>query len=100
MELDRTFGPTYGAGQTLSVTDTSQVATFGRRNWAFTVTNLGADVAYVRTGTGSITATTADYPVLPLSQVSLSKVYDDDRLAAVCGSGATTSLHIIPGEGI
>lgn len=100
MELDRSFGPTYGAGQTLSVTDTSQIVTFGGRNWALTVTNLGSSVAYVRTGTGALTATTADYPVLPLSQVSLSKVYTDDRLAAVCGSGATTSLHIIPGEGI
>lgn len=100
MELDRSFGPKYGSGQTLSVTDASQSVTFGARNWALTVTNLGSDVCYVRTGNGTLTATTADYPVLPLSQVSLSKNYDDDKLAAVCGSGDATSLHIIQGEGI
>ena len=100
MELDRTFGPKYGSGQTLSVTDASQSVTFGKNNWALTVTNLGSDVCYVRTGNGTLTAVTADYPVLPLSQVSLSKNYDDDKLAVVCGSGDSTSLHVIQGEGI
>jgi|LakMenEpi03Aug12_release.lakeMendotaPanAssembly.Ray.scaffolds.fasta_scaffold19843_10 hypothetical protein len=100
MELDRTFGPKYGSGQTLSVTATSQEVTFGKNNWALTLTNLGADVCYVRTGNGTLTATAADYPVLPLSQVSLSKNYDDDKFAAVCGAGDSTSLHIIQGEGI
>jgi hypothetical protein len=100
MELDRTFGPKYGSGQTLSVTATSQSVTFGKSNWALTLTNLGDKVCYVRTGNGTLTAVTADYPVLPLSQVSLSKNYDDDKLAVVCGGAETTTLHIIPGEGI
>jgi hypothetical protein len=100
MELDRTFGPKFGSGQTLSVTDASQQVTFGANNWAVTLTNLGTDVCYVRTGNGTLTATTADYPVLPLTQVSISKNYYDDKLAAICGSGDTTSLHIIQGEGI
>ena len=100
MELDRTFGPKYGSGQTLSVTATSQSVTFGANNWAVTLTNLGSSVAYVRIGNGTIAATTADYPVLPLTQVSLSKNYDDDKLAVICAAAQTTSLHIIQGEGI
>jgi hypothetical protein len=100
MELDRTFNPRYGSGQTLSVTDTSAQVTFGQGNFAVCLTNLGADVCYVRIGRGTVTATTADYPVLPLSQVSISKSLDDSVLAAVCGAGDSTSLHIIAGEGI
>lgn len=100
MELDRTFNPRYGNGQTLSVTATSQSVTFGKNNWAVTLTNLGSSVAYVRVGSGTQTAVAADYPVLPLTQVSISKNYDDDTLAAVCAATQTTTLHIIPGEGI
>ena len=101
MELDRTFNPTYGSGQTLSVTDASQQVTFGLRNRAVTLTNLGVNVAYVRVGiSGTLTATTADYPVLPGTQVSVSKSADSGVLAAVCAAAQTTTLHIIAGEGI
>lgn len=101
MELDRSFNPVYGAGQTLSVTATSQVVVFGGRSRAFCVTNLGSTTAYVRVGDAAgLTATTADYPVLAGAQVSLSKSAASDRLAAVCGAADTTTLHVIPGEGI
>jgi hypothetical protein len=101
MELDRTFNPAYGSGQTLSVTATSQQVTFGRRSRAVTLSNLGSSVAYVRIATeGAATATTADYPVLPNTQVSISKGEDSSVLAAVCAATQTTTLHIIAGEGI
>lgn len=101
MELDRTFGPVYGAGRTLSVTDASQFIVFGARSRAYVVTNLGSNVAYVRVCDETVsTATTADYPVLPLSQVSLSKSQVSDRLAVVCAATQTTTVHVIPGEGI
>ena len=101
MELDRTFGPVYGAGQTLNVTDTSQVVVFGGRSRAYCVTNLGVRTLYVRVGDdAALTATTADYPVLSGAQVSLSKSAASNRLAIVCGTGDTTTAHVIPGEGI
>jgi hypothetical protein len=101
MELDRTFNPAYGSGQTLSVTDASQQVTFGRRSRAVTLSNLGLNVAYVRIGLdGTVTATAADYPVLPGTQVSISKGADSSVLAAVCAAAQTTTLHIIAGEGI
>jgi hypothetical protein len=100
MELDRTFNPVYGSGQTLSVTATSQQVTFGQRNFAVTLTNMGNKTCYVRIGTGTVTATTADYPVLSGTQVSISKSLDASVLAAVCGGADTTTLHIIAGEGI
>jgi hypothetical protein len=50
-------------------------------------------------GTGAQTATTADYPVLPNTQVSLSKAKYDDTVAYITGGG-TGSLHIIAGRGL
>jgi hypothetical protein len=49
--------------------------------------------------TGTVAATAADYPVLGGSQVTLTKDGDMDTVSAITASG-TTSLHVIPGEGI
>jgi hypothetical protein len=56
-------------------------------------------ISYVRIGKGAQTATTADYPVLPSTQVSLSKGKADDTVAYITG-GSTGSLHIIAGRGL
>jgi hypothetical protein len=62
------------------------------------LTNLGATPCYVRVSTGTVAATTADYPVLGGSQVSINKDGDMNTVSAITASG-TTSLHVIPGEG-
>jgi hypothetical protein len=94
------FQPAYGSGVTVAPTSSSASSTLGLGSQSVVVTNLSSTVvAYVRIGAGAQTATTADYPVLPFTQVSLSKGRTDDTVAYVTGS-STGSLHIISGRGL
>jgi hypothetical protein len=100
MTVMATFNPAWGSGTTASVTATSGNVLRGLGSKSLCLTNLGTDVAYVRTGVGSsLTATTADYPVLPGSQVSITKGMDDNYVAYICAATESTSLHIMAGEG-
>jgi hypothetical protein len=45
-----------------------------------------------------VTATTADYIVMPNSQVSLGKFQDDDKIALISPSG--TTVNFICGAGL
>lgn len=68
------FQPAYGKGITVAPTGTSASSTLGDGAENVVITNLSSSViAYVRIGEGAQTATTADYPVLPSTQISLSK---------------------------
>jgi hypothetical protein len=93
-----TFNPAYTQGQTISVTSTSAPITIGRGSMSLVLTNLDTTTCYVRVSTGTVAATTADYPVLGGSQVSITKDGDMNTVSAITASG-TTSLHVIPGEG-
>lgn len=92
-----TFAPWYGSGIVVSPGVASASSTIGRGSKSLTLTNLGANLCYVRVGTGSITASAADYPLLSGAQVSISKAQDDTTVAYISASG--TTLHILPGEG-
>jgi hypothetical protein len=99
MAIQASFGPSYGTGVTVSPTTSSASSTLGLGSKSLVITNLSTTVAsYVRVGTGSTTATTADYVVLPSSQVSISKDQDANTVAYITASG-TGSLHIMAGEG-
>ena len=99
MAIQASFGPSYGTGVTVSPTVTSASSTLGLGSKSLVITNLSTTVAsYVRVGTGSTTATTADYVVLPSSQVSISKDQDANTVAYITAS-STGSLHIMAGEG-
>lgn len=94
------FEPAYGNGTTVSPTGSSAYSTLGAGSLNVVLTNLDAsEVVYVRVGEGAQTATVADYPVLPNTQVSLSKGKYDDTVAYITGGG-TGSLHIIAGRGL
>ena len=94
------FQPAYGSGVTVSPSGTSASTTMGLGSFGIVLTNLSSTVtAYVRIGEGAQTATTADYPVLPSTQVSLSKGRTDNTVAYITG-GSAGSLHIIPGRGL
>ena len=98
--INMTFNPAWGSGTTASVTATSGNSLRGLGSKSLCLTNLGDKVAYIRTGVGSgLTATAADYPVLPGSQVTITKGMDDNYVAYVCAATETTSLHIMSGEG-
>lgn len=94
----QTFNPAYTQGQTLSVTTTSAPLTIGRGSMSLCLTNLGNQPVYVRVSTGTVAATTADYPVMPLAQVTITKSQDMDTVSAITAS-STSSLHVIAGEG-
>jgi hypothetical protein len=99
MSVQAAFNPAYGTGVTVAPTSTSASSTLGVGTKALVITNLSANVvSYVRVGTGSTTATTADYPVLPSTQITLSKGQDDDTVAYVTAA-STGSIHIMAGEG-
>jgi hypothetical protein len=99
MAIQASFGPSYGTGVTVSPTTSSASSTLGLGSKSLVITNLSTTIAsYVRVGTGSATATTADYVVLPSSQVSISKDQDANTVAYITASG-TGSLHIMAGEG-
>jgi hypothetical protein len=94
------FQPSYGSGVTVAPSGTSASSTLGLGSQSIVVTNLSSSViSYVRVGAGAQTATTADYPVLPGTQVSLSKARTDNTVAYITG-GSAGSLHIIPGKGL
>jgi hypothetical protein len=74
MSVQAAFNPAYGTGITVAPTNTSASSTIGVGSKSLVLTNLGSLTIYVRVGTGSTTATTADYP-------------------------GTGSIHIMAGEG-
>jgi hypothetical protein len=99
MSVQAAFNPAYGTGVTVAPTNTSASSTLGVGTKALVITNLSTTItSYVRVGTGSTTATTADYPVLPSTQITLSKAQDQNTVAYVTAA-STGSIHIMAGEG-
>jgi len=98
MAIDVTFNPAYTKGITVAPTASSAASAIGLGSKTLCITNLGSIVVYVRVGASDVAATAADYPILPLTQLSISKEQDATHAAYVTASG-TGSLHILPGEG-
>lgn len=95
------FQPAYSTGVTVTPDVTSASVTIGFTSESLVFTNLGATVVYVRAGTAGsgAPATTAGYPVLVGSQVSIGKDQDDDTVSFISPDGPG-SLHIIQGIGL
>ena len=94
------FEPNYGSGVTVAPSGTSGSTTLGSNLENIVLTNLSPSVTvFVRVGKGAQTATTNDYPVLPNTQISLSKARYENTVAYITG-GSTGSLHIIAGKGL
>lgn len=92
------FSPSYGNGTIVSPGAASANAAIPVKSQTLCLTNLGANVCYIRLSEdASATATTADYPLPGGAQVTITKPYDYNRIAHISASG--TSLHILPGEG-
>lgn len=95
------FQPAYHNGVTVTPSTSSQTITLGFTSETIVFTNLGSTTVYVRVGTtqSGAPATTADYPVVAGSQVSIGKDQDDNTVSFISPGGAG-SLHIIQGIGI
>ena len=99
MSVQSAFNPAYGTGITVAPGVASASSTYGVGSKALVITNLSASVlTYVRVGTGSTTATTADYPVLGGTQITLAKAQDQNTVAYIAPAGGG-SIHILAGEG-
>jgi len=95
------FQPAYNSGVTVTPNVTSASVTMGLTSESLVFTNLGSTIVYVRVGTAGsgAPASTAGYPVLVGSQVSIGKDQDDDTVSFISPGGAG-SLHIIQGIGL
>lgn len=98
MSVMARFNPRYGAAIIPIVTTTSASSVIGKGSKSLCLTNLGVEACYVRVSFGPATASSADFVMPGGTQHYLSKDQDADTVTYVAGN-ATTSLHIMPGEG-
>jgi hypothetical protein len=97
MTIKAPVQPGYGTGQVLSPAAAAATATLKTGSKQLILTNLGANVCYVRVGQSVANASTADYPVPAGAQVVITKAQDDNQLSHISAVG--TTLHVINGEG-
>lgn len=94
------FSPHYSSGQIVTASSAGAASvTINANSINVMVTNTGSQVAYVKVGTTSATATAADFPILAGSQVVLTKGVGQDKLSYLGVAAGTTTLHIMTGEG-
>ena len=97
MSILAPINPAYTQGQIVAAAAVAASVSVNKAAKQIAVTNLGSNIAYVRTGTGTIAATTADMPILPGTQVTLTKGDNQETFSYISAAG--TTLHVIPGEG-
>lgn len=94
------FKPHFGTNQVLTPAAASAAVTIGFGDKSIRICNSGAAVGYFRTGIaadGTVTATTADVPVLPGESLVIEKPQDHDTLAHISATG--TTFQVMSGEG-
>lgn len=96
------FIPVYNTGVIVAPGLTSALQAIGTVTKSLRLTNLSAVLIYVRVGVptadGTLTASTADLPLLANTQVTLTKQPEHTHIAFISPGGAS-SMHIISGEG-
>lgn len=101
----RPFDPAYGTCVSIAVGTTAGAAIMpsagNDKNNAIVVTCVGTQPIFVKITADSSTAlaTTADYMVLPNSQVTLTKAAEWNRITAIAGAAGST-LYAIEGTGL
>lgn len=97
MTIRSPFMPRRGTNQVTTPAASSASVSVDADAKSVRLVNAGANICFVRIGTGAQTATTADTPVLPNSALVLQKQMGDNTLAHISASG--TTLHVQTGEG-
>ncbi len=97
MSIFAPFNPAYTSGTTKTSAALAASFSIAAGTNQVCITNTGSNIAYVRIGSGTFSATTADYPVLSGAQVVLTKAQDDTVVSHISASG--TTLHFICGNG-
>jgi hypothetical protein len=94
------FKPHQGTNQVVTPAAASAAITIGKGDKSIRVCNSGANIGYFRTGIaadGTVTATTADVPVLSGTCLVIEKPQDHDTLAYISSGG--TTFQAMSGEG-
>lgn len=98
MTVRAPFEPKRGANQSVTASGTSASISIDPVAKSVRICNVNTtNVAHIRVGQGSQTASAADLPVLPLSCVIVSKGDGEDTLAYFSSAGA--ALFVQTGEG-
>ena len=96
MSQEYAFTPQYGKGITVTPTGTSASSTLGKGLKQIVVTNASSTISYYVSVKSE--ATTADYLVLPKTQIVITKEKDTDTISYIVAADFD-GLHIIAGEG-
>jgi len=91
------FYPDRGTNQVTTPGAVSASVAINAVSKAVRVVNSGANICYVRVGSGAQTANTSDTPVRSGESIILGKGDGDDTLAHISAAG--TTLHVQTGEG-
>src|SRR5262245_15112562 len=91
------FCPAYTQGQLVAPAAAAASININKESKQVCLTNLGANVYYVRVSDVAISATTADYPAPAGMQLIITKGDGQGILSHISSAG--TSLHVIVGEG-
>lgn len=97
MTVKSPFIPHRGTNQVVSPAAASASVDIPAGTKSVRFANSGSNICYVRIGAGTVTASTADSPVLAGTSLILGKFQDDDQVAYISAAG--TTLNIQPGEG-
>jgi hypothetical protein len=97
MTIKAAFQPRRGVNLTATPGAASASVALDSQAKSVRLVNTGANICFVRIGSGAQTATTADMPVRAASEIIVSKGDGDDTLAHISAAG--TTLYIQTGEG-
>jgi hypothetical protein len=97
MTIRAPFQGARGANQVTTPAAASASVSIDAKAKSVRLVNSGANICYVRIGTGAQTATTADLPVRAASEVVVQKAEGEDTLAHISAAG--TTLNVQTGEG-
>ena len=61
--------------------------------------NMGAELVFVKIGTGTIRAKISDFPILPKIPVLLSKTAEADTISAISLAAGPSVLYVTAGAG-
>lgn len=97
MSIRAPFEPRRGTNQVAGVTGVSGSISIDPKAKSVRLVNSGANICFIRIGTGAQTATTADLVILPNTSIIVSKAEGEDTIAGISAAG--TTLHVQTGEG-
>lgn len=98
MATQQPFCPHYGSGITVAPGASTASSTIQTGTSSVCITSKNAVLCYVRVGAPGVTATTADYPVPPNQQITITRDINHNTIAYIAPAGGG-DLQIMVGSG-